>query len=198
MLSDTHFDDTDCKLMDPDWITPDEQLKIINSVVGKGDTFVCLGDVGNPKYIPMIKARKKILLLGNHDARIKIKSPAYIALHRAVTNKVFTVKRMAELFLQGTDFSKLAKDFPNEARIIKYYDWQFEEVTHNINEMVGYARALYEEYDHDRRAIASEIKDSPYAWAGFAAIGNDKSVEELMQVLSNSKLEKLIAEYCYR
>lgn len=69
ILSDTHFDDTDRKLMDPGWITPDEQLKIINSVVGKEDTFVCLGDVGNPKYIPMIKARKKILLLGNHDAR---------------------------------------------------------------------------------------------------------------------------------
>ena len=104
---------------------------------------------------------------------------------------------MTELYQQGADFVKLAKDFPNEARIIKYYDWQFEEVRHNINEMAGYARALYEEYDHDRRAVASEIKDSPYAWAGFAAIGNDKSVEELMQLLSHSKLEKLITEYCY-
>ena len=28
----------------------------------KGDSFVCLGDVGSPEYIPMIKARKKILL----------------------------------------------------------------------------------------------------------------------------------------
>ena len=37
-----------------------------------------------------------------------------------------------------------------------------------------------------------DIKDE-----GFAAIGNDKPVEELMQVLSNSKLEKLITEYCY-
>ena len=69
ILSDTHFDDADCKLMDPNWITPEEQVRIINSVVGKGDTFVCLGDVGDPKYVPMIKARKKILLLGNHDAR---------------------------------------------------------------------------------------------------------------------------------
>lgn len=69
ILSDTHFDDADCKLMDPNWITPKEQLAIINSVVGKGDTFVCLGDVGNPKYVPVIKARKMILLLGNHDAR---------------------------------------------------------------------------------------------------------------------------------
>ena len=143
-----------------------------------------------------IKDEGFVVVDGQHR-RIKIKSPAYIALHRAVTNKVFTVKRITELYQQGADLVKLAKDFPNEARIIKYYDWQFEEVRHNINEMAGYARALYEEYDHDRRAVASEIKDSPYAWAGFAAIGNDKSVEELMQVLSHSKLEKLITEYCY-
>ncbi|MCR4612332.1 MAG: hypothetical protein K5644_10575, partial [Lachnospiraceae bacterium] len=69
LLSDTHFDDSDCKLMDPNWITPEEQIKIINSIVRKGDTFVCLGDVGNAKYVPMINARRKVLLLGNHDAR---------------------------------------------------------------------------------------------------------------------------------
>ena len=55
--------------MDPNWITPEEQLDIINRMVFKNDTFLCLGDVGDPKYVPMIKARKKILLLGNHDAR---------------------------------------------------------------------------------------------------------------------------------
>lgn len=69
ILSDLHFADEDCRLMDPEWITPEEQIEIINKVVGKGDTFVCLGDVGNPKYVPKIKARKKILLLGNHDAK---------------------------------------------------------------------------------------------------------------------------------
>lgn len=69
ILSDLHFDDEDCRLMDPSWISPEEQLDIINKRVAKGDTFVCLGDVGDPKYVPMIKARKKILLLGNHDAR---------------------------------------------------------------------------------------------------------------------------------
>ena len=69
ILSDLHFDDSDCKLMDPNWITPEEQLEIINKRVFKSDTFVCLGDVGDPKYVPMIKAGKKILLLGNHDAR---------------------------------------------------------------------------------------------------------------------------------
>ena len=73
ILSDTHFEDANCSLIDPNWIEPKEQVEIINRIVGKGDTFVCLGDVGNPKYISMIKARKKILLLGNHDAPGKCK-----------------------------------------------------------------------------------------------------------------------------
>ena len=34
-----------------------------------GKDTICLGDAGDPKYVPMIKAKKKILLLGNHDAR---------------------------------------------------------------------------------------------------------------------------------
>ena len=67
ILSDLHFDDMDCKEMFPDWITPKEQIAIINKLVLTRDTFVCLGDVGNPEYIREIKARKKILLLGNHD-----------------------------------------------------------------------------------------------------------------------------------
>ena len=69
ILSDTHFGDSDCKLMDPNWISPEEQLDIINRMVGKTDTFVCLGDVGDQSYAARIKARKKILILGNHDRR---------------------------------------------------------------------------------------------------------------------------------
>lgn len=73
ILSDLHFGDADCKYMDPDWITPEEQVWIINEAAGKNDCFICLGDVGNPAYIPMIRAEKKILLLGNHDTRGKYK-----------------------------------------------------------------------------------------------------------------------------
>ena len=57
ILSDLHFDDDDCKLMDPNWIMPKEQIEIINSKVNKSDTFVCLGDVGKADYVA-----EKILL----------------------------------------------------------------------------------------------------------------------------------------
>ncbi|MEE0752514.1 metallophosphoesterase [Frisingicoccus sp.] len=69
ILSDLHFADADCKQMDPGWVEPEEQVAIINKTVMKNDTFVCLGDVGNPAYVRQIRAGKKILLLGNHDKK---------------------------------------------------------------------------------------------------------------------------------
>lgn len=69
ILSDLHFGDADCKLMSPDWVAPEEQVARINAKVMKNDTFVCLGDVGKADYVHQIRARKKILLLGNHDKK---------------------------------------------------------------------------------------------------------------------------------
>ncbi|SCY79413.1 Calcineurin-like phosphoesterase superfamily protein [Lachnospiraceae bacterium XBB2008] len=69
IISDLHFDDAACRIMAPDWISVEEQIKIINRTVRKNDTFICLGDVGDPKYIPQINAHWKVLLLGNHDPK---------------------------------------------------------------------------------------------------------------------------------
>lgn len=135
-----------------------------------------------------------VVVDSNHN-RVKIKSPAYVAMHRMSTNKVFTAKRMSELFCQGEDFSKLAKDFPSSAHVIKYYDWQFAEVRHKTEDMILYSRRLFEEYDCDRKAVAMAIKDSQYAWAGFKAIGNNKDVTDIMGLLVPSNVEKLIKEY---
>lgn len=55
--------------MGPNWITPEEQITIINRLVNKHDTFVCLGDVGDPAYAQQIRAGYKVLILGNHDRR---------------------------------------------------------------------------------------------------------------------------------
>ena len=67
VYSDPHFGDSDCKIMDPNWITPEEQVKKINDKVKKGDTLIILGDIGNSEYIKRIKAGYKILISGNHD-----------------------------------------------------------------------------------------------------------------------------------
>ena len=65
IISDTHFEDSDCKLMDNNWITPEEQIKLLQ-IAKKNDTLIHLGDVGNPEWMKYIKAYK-VLITGNHD-----------------------------------------------------------------------------------------------------------------------------------
>ena len=66
LISDTHFDDEDCKIMDKDWISPMEHIEKIKKCVNKNDTLICLGDVGNPAYMNLLKCYK-VLIMGNHD-----------------------------------------------------------------------------------------------------------------------------------
>lgn len=67
IISDTHFDDEDAKKMDKDWLNSIDIVKSINKYVHKQDTFICLGDVGNAKWVDKIHARYKVLIMGNHD-----------------------------------------------------------------------------------------------------------------------------------
>lgn len=66
IYSDPHFNDSDCKIMDPNWISADEQIKRINSKVGKKDMLVILGDVGDVECVRKLNGYK-VLITGNHD-----------------------------------------------------------------------------------------------------------------------------------
>ena len=70
ILSDTHFNDDDCKLMDEAWLEPSDHINLINKYVHKNDTLVLLGDVGDISYIDKLKAGYKVLIMGNHDESV--------------------------------------------------------------------------------------------------------------------------------
>ena len=65
LISDTHFDDSDRKLMNYN-ITEEEQISILKKYVHKQDTLIHLGDVGNLDYIKQLECYK-VLIMGNHD-----------------------------------------------------------------------------------------------------------------------------------
>lgn len=73
IISDTHFEDFDCKLMDPKWITPQEHMARIKEKIFKCDTLIHLGDVGNASYLDELKCYK-VLISGNHDVLSKVAS----------------------------------------------------------------------------------------------------------------------------
>jgi len=66
LYSDPHFSDEELQLNVTNRPDDETQIKMINSQVGKNDTFICLGDVGNIEYIRKIKGYK-VLIMGNHD-----------------------------------------------------------------------------------------------------------------------------------
>lgn len=67
IMSDPHFDDVDCKIMDKNWITPEEHIQKLKTKVHKNDTLICLGDVGNAEWFNQLKCYK-VLIKGNHDS----------------------------------------------------------------------------------------------------------------------------------
>lgn len=68
IISDTHFDDPDLIHAYADRPSAEEQVKRINAKCGKADTLIILGDVGDISYVRQLRAKYKILVMGNHDA----------------------------------------------------------------------------------------------------------------------------------
>ena len=75
VISDTHFNDFDCKLMDPDWIEPEEHIAILRNAIHRNDTVIHLGDVGSLEIWDNVwkpgKRPHEVLITGNHDVGVK-------------------------------------------------------------------------------------------------------------------------------
>lgn len=66
LYSDPHFSDEEMKYIRKNYIGDEEQVKRINSKVGKNDTLIILGDIGNIEYVRRLRGYK-VLIMGNHD-----------------------------------------------------------------------------------------------------------------------------------
>lgn len=66
VYSDTHFNQEDMKHLRKNYIGDDQQIKRINNKVGKNDTIIILGDVGDLNFVKKIKGYK-VLIMGNHE-----------------------------------------------------------------------------------------------------------------------------------
>lgn len=67
IFSDFHFGDEDLRAGEPNRPTDEEIVRQINSKVGRKDTLIVLGDVGDPAYVRQLRGYK-VLICGNHDA----------------------------------------------------------------------------------------------------------------------------------
>jgi calcineurin-like phosphoesterase family protein len=65
-ISDTHFGDEDLRAGMPNRPSDEELVRRINAKVGRKDTLICLGDVGDIEFAKKLRGYK-VLICGNHD-----------------------------------------------------------------------------------------------------------------------------------
>ena len=68
IFSDPHFGDSDLEMGIYNRPSAAEIVQCINAKCGRKDTLICLGDVGDVEYVKLLRAKRKILICGNHDA----------------------------------------------------------------------------------------------------------------------------------
>lgn len=66
IYSDPHFSDPEMVHLRSNYVGDDGQIERINSKVGKKDTIIFLGDIGNEECVRKIRGYK-VLIMGNHD-----------------------------------------------------------------------------------------------------------------------------------
>lgn len=64
--SDPHFADSEMKKIRKNYISDEEQIRRIRAKVGKNDTLIILGDIGDKEWVKKLRGYK-ILICGNHD-----------------------------------------------------------------------------------------------------------------------------------
>lgn len=126
--------------------------------------------------------------------RIKVKSPEYLVAHKLWNNGNIS-KENALKWLMGYDTHQIDPNMTGLMATIKYYDYQMAELTYQIDQYIAYVRALFEEYSHDRKAVALKIKNDRYAAFGFQAIGNEKTANKLLLDTSLKTICNFIPDY---
>ena len=129
--------------------------------------------------------------------RIKIKSPEYLSIHAILGNRIITKKTILTLIKESDSvvLDKFIEDYPIYEVYVNYYKFKISELKLDISNIQRLALSLYEEYSHDRKAVAKDISKYKLAPFGFKALdGKMITLDEL----TIPQLEKYIDEYEYK
>lgn len=128
--------------------------------------------------------------------RIKIKSPDYLMLHRMSSNSNFSKERIVGMIRDGVvNIPSICDDFPNYAHYFKFYDFKISELEYQAKVFCDLTDRIYEEYSHERKAVANIIKKHRLAGLGFKHLDSGKSGCELLEEMPLSQYCKYIPDY---
>lgn len=128
--------------------------------------------------------------------RVKVKSPDYIARHQLMELRSLPKKECLRLLLTAPEeISPLCDASPALIPAFRFYEYHLARLSRVADRLTEIARMLYEEYSHDRGAVAKVIGRHPLAWIAFRCIGNDACAGELLMAERQDKLARLIPDY---
>lgn len=127
--------------------------------------------------------------------RVKIKSPEYLAVHRLIGNHCYNKEKMIDLMLlkRKTEIDEFDNDLFRLYK--KYYDYQIEFVRFQLSNFLDYCMKLDEEFEHDRKVIALQIKDNKFSCYGFEMLFKGKSKDEILDGLDFRQYAKYIKNF---
>ena len=91
LYSDPHFGDEELAAGTPGRPTDEEQIKMINAKVGRKDTLIILGDVGDVECARQLRGRKILIMPCNNFARDFRRAFLFHVLAHTVIGKAFRV-----------------------------------------------------------------------------------------------------------
>ena len=90
---------------------------------------------------------------------------------------------------------ELIQTAPDSEVYVRYYQWRYAELKKDIAIAISKARAMYEELEHDRKALAGYLKVEPLQTFCFKAIGNNMTAAEIISGMPDSAIGRLIEDY---
>lgn len=128
--------------------------------------------------------------------RNKVKSPEYICAHRVATCHVYTKKRLIPMIRRDDDsLEELIRTASDSEVYVRYYQWQYAELKRAVGIAISKARAMDEELEHDRKAIADYLGNEVYQSFCYKALGNHLTADKILQGFSDHAICKLIGDY---
>ena len=141
-------------------------------------------------------AKEGFVVVDDNWNRIKIKSPDYIMLHRMSSNSNFSKNRIIDIIRNGNvNINDLCKNFPNYIHYFKYYDFKISELNYQANMFCYFTDKIYEEYSHERKAVANIINKHRLCKIGFKYLDTGKSGTDILNDMALHEYCKYIPDY---
>lgn len=128
--------------------------------------------------------------------RVKVKSPDYIAKHHLMQMKSIPKRECVQMILSASpEMDVVCQANPELIPVFKFYEYHLARLQALANRLGLLAKQLYEEYSHDRAAVAKVIGKHPLAWIGFRCVESDRKGSEFLMQTPLERLCRLIPEY---